>query len=510
MKKSTSKICEFSRRGPLNAQACKKFDIVSYKLDLVKINVSVCVIWLFAVFGWYSWAYSTNVEYFRQAKEMGSLFSIPAFVSLSVWLFIYYDQEISSKRKMFFSAYTRKSLKMLYSCFATSSFYGFYMLIVIMVGYKKEIVPFYESDSNFLMCWENIWTSILDKNDLTNPPSLKLGQLFNQTSCEQNEISDDVLNVFLDDMIFLRTWNYQISLMVGAVSMTWALRVLCYSFMGSRHTDPPTVNEKIFQNAPVEVRSRLVTVYRWIDNAVSDTINGNKGSTYYSLFPRNALLSAIAICLLTSVYIEYLSRPSDLSLNFMIVQTVPLYGGQFWSVFGSFPVQLQFYMITGLVCCGIEWVHLYSTVFVPTMRLQMCCVKVAKFLSLIINVTVDPWVNENEHRLMGKLVLIRRWFLSRNIHAWYLVREALLRRRVLVDHRQSEFGIIAILGIGVVLLSQVCFTFLLYGFWGSGIFGPWTLSCSPFLIVWAWYLLLFSVKLGLENSNQVILNLFVL
>ena len=157
-------------RGPLDNNNCKKYSVVVSRPHVMMILSSMIMVWLISVFGWYSWAYSTDQVSFHEAKSMGIIFIFPLMYSVVVLLFFYYDNEIASSPKIKISSFCSKTKKMLISCFVLSIVYSIFILMVILAGYKKEIVPFHDSNSVFMTCWSSMWNDLLEVDNLKTPP----------------------------------------------------------------------------------------------------------------------------------------------------------------------------------------------------------------------------------------------------------------------------------------------------------------------------------------------------
>ena len=71
------------------------------------------------------------------------------------------------------------------------------------------------------------------------------------------------------------------------------------------------------------------------------------------------------------------------------------------------------------------------------------------------------------------------------------------------DHRQSELGVLALLGIALFLISEVVFTYLIYGFLGNGAFGPWALVACPTLVYLVFDILRYTLGVYTSMTNQV-------
>lgn len=91
----------------------------------------------------------------------------------------------------------------------------------------------------------------------------------------------------------------------------------------------------------------------------------------------------------------------------------------------------------------------------------------------------------------------RRWFLQSNLHIWFLVRENVVRRDISIDHQRGEWGTVALLAIALVLLTNTLLTWLMYGYLGNGVIGPFSVACVPPLIFQAMSLVVYPLTITL-------------
>ena len=90
----------------------------------------------------------------------------------------------------------------------------------------------------------------------------------------------------------------------------------------------------------------------------------------------------------------------------------------------------------------------------------------------------------------------RRWFLQGNLHIWFLIRESVVRRDINIDHQRGEWGTVAILAIALVLLTNTFVTYLVYGYFGNGVIGPFSVACVPPLILQSMSLVVYPLTIS--------------
>ena len=90
------------------------------------------------------------------------------------------------------------------------------------------------------------------------------------------------------------------------------------------------------------------------------------------------------------------------------------------------------------------------------------------------------------------------------MHGWFLLRNFVIKHPSVRDHLKSELGVLSLLAIAFFLITNVLANYVMYGFLGQGIFGPWSLVACPVLITLTLRALTHSLKIFQSQVKQAV------
>jgi len=174
-----------------------------------------------------------------------------------------------------------------------------------------------------------------------------------------------------------------------------------------------------------------------------------------------------------------------------------IYGGYYWKTV-TYSVQ-YFIAITTLVLVAFhEWWMLFASVYDISRKLQITNLLRMKVMHSLVDLTEDYSYSTD----VSPFSLLRRWLTQGRLHGWFILREYIRKNQVKSSHFQSELGIVALLAIALILLTQVSVIYFIYGFFGNGAFGPWAIVSCPVLLLLSMNLVIFPLRVYRVQTFQ--------
>lgn len=482
-------------------------EIFKYKLTLCYILAINGLIWVGALELFYGYSFSSSQDKFESSPPAGCLFLVPTFTFLLSWgiLKLWWFNRKQWKFSLL-SPLQEYTINVVETTFLTGAFYSFwtFLMIITLFRIKNVVNPNFSPGSMEWACWKAMWKTSLRASDIVNPPHRTLDDLYSGLNdCDIASIQNkSILSHTLDEILLVSATNYMICLIAGNLLAHWGLRTIAFVLTTLRQP----LEDYDLRNLILRVHASLTMVPRrerqpvsqlfvWIEESVRHAvyeklyksenlpIDATKPLPYLPIFTKKSpYIAGLMIGFAFSGITQFIGQnPGQNAVAFVIEYGVPLYGGPFWSTISSGGIWMIIASTIGMLLLpGLEWALLISCVYQPAKNFQ----RSNAIRMNLIQAIIDPDVHVKAFNAynMRVLVYIRHWVLTSSLHSWYILRSFLVNTVMLRDHKQSELGVLGLLFIAIFLISEVLFTYFLYGFLGNGAFGPWAVVSCPVLV----------------------------